>query len=159
MKFYVALLLLTVGQVSGFSAVAPPKTSASVASGSQPIDRTMKGIDADNAFDPTEGESSAVKRNNNDEVWVQQVGLYLLGACVSEITSIGSHQLDLTVFLYSARQQHSVLVLVGTGSRQLSVVWYEKTLSHRQTLFNRCSFTTKTSTKTLHPCRVVSVIP
>lgn len=74
MKFYAALLLLTVGQVSAFSAVAPPKASVPVAGGSEPIDRSMKGIDSDaSAFDPTSGDNPALLRNNNDEVWVAQV--------------------------------------------------------------------------------------
>eukprot|EP00977_Amphora_coffeiformis_P013625 scaffold3608_cov183-Amphora_coffeaeformis.AAC.12 len=74
MKFYAALLLLTIGQASAFSAVAPPKTSTPVSGGnSEPIDRSMKGIDSDpSAFDPTEGDSPALKRNNKDEVWVPQ---------------------------------------------------------------------------------------
>jgi hypothetical protein len=34
----------------------------------------MEGIDRDpDTFDPTEGENPAVTRNNNNEVWVQQV--------------------------------------------------------------------------------------
>lgn len=73
MKFYAALLLLTVGQASAFSAVAPPKVSTPVVGGTEPIDRSMKGIDADGAFDPTEGGSPALQRNNKDEVWVSQV--------------------------------------------------------------------------------------
>ena len=73
MKFYAALLLLTIGQASAFSAVAPPSAAASVAGGSEEIDRSMKGIDAVGSFDPTEGDAPALTRNNNDEVWVQQV--------------------------------------------------------------------------------------
>lgn len=73
MKFYAALLLLTVGQASAFSAVAPPKASTPVMGGTEPIDRSMKGIDADGAFDPTEGGAPALQRNNKDEVWVSQV--------------------------------------------------------------------------------------
>ena len=71
MKFYAALLLLTIGQASGFSAVAPSRASAST--GNDPIDRSMKGIDGPGAFDPTGGDSPALKRNNKDEVWVSQV--------------------------------------------------------------------------------------
>ena len=73
MKFYAALLLLTVGQASAFSAVAPPKASTSVMGGAEPIDPSMKGIDAEGSFDPTEGANPALKRNNNDGVWVSQV--------------------------------------------------------------------------------------
>jgi len=75
MKFYAALLLLTIGQTSSFSAVAPSKASTPVSGGnSEPIDRSMRGVDSDpSAFDPTEGDSPAVIRNNKDEVWVSQV--------------------------------------------------------------------------------------
>jgi hypothetical protein len=74
MKFHAALLLfLTAGKAFAFSAVAPPSTNVPVAGGAEPIDRTMNGIDAAGAFDPTDGDSPAVARNNNDEVWVQQV--------------------------------------------------------------------------------------
>ena len=80
MKFYAALLLLTIGQASAFSAVAPPKASTPVSGGnSEPIDRSLKGIDSDASFDPTEGDSPAVIRNNKDEVWVSQV-------CCSDVT-------------------------------------------------------------------------
>jgi hypothetical protein len=38
------------------------------------VDKRMEGIDSDpDTFDPTEGESPALTRNNNNEVWVQQV--------------------------------------------------------------------------------------
>ena len=38
------------------------------------IDKSLAGIDKDpDTFDPTEGEEPALIRNNNDEVWVQQV--------------------------------------------------------------------------------------
>ena len=71
MKFLsAALLLASLTGVSAFSAVAPEK-KAPVSAGS--IDRTMEGIDAADAFDPTEGDNSALTRNNNGEVWVSQV--------------------------------------------------------------------------------------
>ena len=50
-----------------------PKTEP-VAAGS--IDRSLLGIDAGaghEVFDPTDGDSPALQRNNNEEVWVQQV--------------------------------------------------------------------------------------
>lgn len=74
MKFYTAFFLSSlVSSVSAFSAVAP--SSASAATGNpDPVDRSMKGIDQDAAtFDPTTGESPALIRNNNDQVWVPQV--------------------------------------------------------------------------------------
>ena len=37
------------------------------------VDKTMKGIDAEGSFDPTEGDNPALARNNLGEVWNQQV--------------------------------------------------------------------------------------
>ncbi|EEC50511.1 predicted protein [Phaeodactylum tricornutum CCAP 1055/1] len=38
-----------------------------------PVDKTLKGVDADSTgFDPMAGSNPAVIRNNNDEVWVPQ---------------------------------------------------------------------------------------
>ena len=62
-----ASFLLT--SVAAFSAVAPQKGGSTAATN---IDRSMKGVD-DGAFDPVEGENPALKRNNNDGVWVEQV--------------------------------------------------------------------------------------
>jgi hypothetical protein len=65
MKFCTAALLIASWSVSvsGFSAVAPGS-----------VDRSLKGIDSDDSvFDPTTGQSPALQRNNNDEVWVSQV--------------------------------------------------------------------------------------
>mmetsp|Transcript_16470 Transcript_16470/g.46786 ORF Transcript_16470/g.46786 Transcript_16470/m.46786 type:complete len:399 (+) Transcript_16470:67-1263(+) len=73
MKFYTALLLASfANSVAAFSAVAP--TSSVPATGNpEPVDRSMKGIDNDpNTFDPTEGDSPALIRNNKDQVWVPQ---------------------------------------------------------------------------------------
>eukprot|EP00957_Ditylum_brightwellii_P096619 7358831-Ditylum_brightwellii.AAC.1 len=39
---------------------------------SEPVDYSMKGIDAEGSFDPTTGENPALIRNNNDGVWVSQ---------------------------------------------------------------------------------------
>ena len=41
------------------------------------IDRSMKNVDENPSFDPTKGETSALMRNNNGEVWVEQVRLYM----------------------------------------------------------------------------------
>jgi hypothetical protein len=96
MKFYTALWLLTVGQASAFSAVAPSKSSASATGGGasmDPVDRSMQGIDADaDAFDPTEGDSPALTRNNNDEVWVAQVSLYNILTSSMRSLVLPSHQ-------------------------------------------------------------------
>lgn len=73
MKFSTALILASfVNSAAAFSAVAPT-SSVSSTGNPEPIDRSMKGIDSDpNTFDPTEGESPALIRNNNDQVWVPQ---------------------------------------------------------------------------------------
>lgn len=79
MKFYTALaaFALLAGNAAAFSAVAP-KTATPAATGGgapnlEPVDKTMKGIDAEGGFDPTEGDSPALKRNNKGEVWNEQV--------------------------------------------------------------------------------------
>ena len=52
------------------------------------IDRSMKGIDADaSTFDPTSGDSLALKRNNNDGVWVEQVRMHIAKGMGRSITS------------------------------------------------------------------------
>ena len=74
MKFFsAAILLATVSNVAAFSAVAP--SSAGAATGNpDPVDKSMRGIDKEpSTFDPTAGDSPALKRNNNDQVWVPQV--------------------------------------------------------------------------------------
>ena len=80
MKLYATTLLIAslTASAAAFSAVAPKKSAAKAASGGgpslDPIDRSLKGIDADaDTFDPTAGDSPALTRNNNDEVWVPQV--------------------------------------------------------------------------------------
>ena len=77
MKFTHAFLLIAMWgvQTEAFSAVAP-KASASVSSGApnlDPVDKTMRGIDSEPSFDPTDGDSPALNRNNKGEVWVSQV--------------------------------------------------------------------------------------
>ena len=72
MKFYTAILLASfAATASAFSAVVPTNGGASV--GTDAIDKSMRGIDAEGSFDPTEGDNSALTRNNNDQVWVPQV--------------------------------------------------------------------------------------
>ena len=72
MKLSTALVLASmVNTASAFSAVSP---STSATGNTEAIDRSLKGIDTDETvFDPTEGKSPALIRNNNDEVWVPQV--------------------------------------------------------------------------------------
>jgi hypothetical protein len=68
-----AVLLATISNVAAFSAVAP--TSVGAATGNpDPVDKSMRGIDKEpSTFDPTTGDSPALKRNNIDQVWVPQV--------------------------------------------------------------------------------------
>lgn len=128
MKFYAALLLLTVGQASAFSAVAPPKASSPVSAGgsSEPVDRSMKGIDSDAAaFDPTSGDTPALSRNNKDQVWVPQVrdcnNLAPISQCIPNESPL------LTCSFYSSKN-HSVPALVATESLPPSAAWSVKTL-------------------------------
>jgi hypothetical protein len=69
MKLCTALILASMANAaSAFSAVAPNGGST------EAVDKSLKGIDADeSAFDPVEGDNSALIRNNNGEVWVPQV--------------------------------------------------------------------------------------
>lgn len=73
MKFSVPLLLASfISAASAFSAVAPSNGAATGTPA--PVDKTMRGIDSEEAtFDPTTGDNPALQRNNNDEVWVPQV--------------------------------------------------------------------------------------
>ena len=73
MKTRALLLTLCAASAAAFSAVAPKAGAGAVAKGE--IDRSMKGIDKKGSFDPVEGENAALKRNNNDEVWVPQVNI------------------------------------------------------------------------------------
>jgi hypothetical protein len=77
MKFVSAALILAsvTGTASAFSAVAPSSTGKATGNPG-PVDKSMRGIDKDEStFDPTGGESPALIRNNNDQVWVPQVSI------------------------------------------------------------------------------------
>ena len=71
MKFIATAFLLAASALSAsaFSAVSPPSNGIK----SDPVDKTLRGIDAEGSFDPTEGDNAALTRNNNDEVWNEQV--------------------------------------------------------------------------------------
>ncbi|KAG7359625.1 delta-aminolevulinic acid dehydratase [Nitzschia inconspicua] len=73
MKFFsAAVLFATSSNVAAFSAVAPSSTGAATGN-PDPVDKSMRGIDKEpSTFDPTAGENAALKRNNNDQVWVPQ---------------------------------------------------------------------------------------
>ena len=78
MKFSALLIASLVGSAYALSSATQPKTAKVSAGGAPnmagPVDKTMQGIDKDaDTFDPTEGDSPAMFRNNNDEVWVKQV--------------------------------------------------------------------------------------
>lgn len=74
MKFSTALILASMASAaSAFSAVAPSNSGASLGN-TEPVDRSLRGIDSDEStFDPTDGDNAALTRNNNDQVWVPQV--------------------------------------------------------------------------------------
>eukprot|EP00804_Cyclotella_cryptica_P002150 CCRYP_006561-RA/>CCRYP_006561-RA protein AED:0.04 eAED:0.04 QI:879/1/1/1/0.66/0.5/4/1611/404 len=79
MKISAAVLALTAAYANAFAPVPSQVTRSSVlslaAGNTNPVDRTMKGIDDNlgyDAFDPTAGENPAVVRNNHGGVWVQQ---------------------------------------------------------------------------------------
>lgn len=73
MKFTTALILASMATTaSAFSAVAPSSSGASLGN-TDPVDKSLRGIDGDDStFDPTEGDNAALTRNNNDQVWVPQ---------------------------------------------------------------------------------------
>jgi len=87
MKFASFLLTALAGSATAFTtspafgrstalnvATDPKKSQEPVAAGS--IDRSLLGIDRDakhEVIDPTDGDSPALQRNNNEEVWVPQV--------------------------------------------------------------------------------------
>ena len=78
MKF-TALLLVTLTKASNaFSPIMESKTGTKlfVLPPSDPVDKTMRGIDTDDStFDPTGGENPALARNNKGEVWNKQVSI------------------------------------------------------------------------------------
>ena len=71
MKFSALVWTILSASAAAFSAVAPKAGAGAVMKGE--IDRSMKGIDENGAFDPVAGENAALTRNNNGEVWVPQV--------------------------------------------------------------------------------------
>jgi hypothetical protein len=78
MKLCTALILASMATAaSAFSAVAPNVGNT------EAVDKSLKGIDADESvFDPTGGDNGALIRNNNGEVWVPQVRFcFQLNSC------------------------------------------------------------------------------
>jgi len=63
----------TASGLFGVTSADPVDTTMNGVASSDSVDKTMRDIDADpNTFDPTGGESPALARNNNGEVWNQQ---------------------------------------------------------------------------------------
>ena len=83
MKIFATAFLLASSAISAsaFTAVAPVFVGSALrmADSPDPVDKSLRGIDAEGSYDPTAGDNAALTRNNNDEVWVQQVRLiYIL---------------------------------------------------------------------------------
>jgi len=57
---------------NGHSSFAPLQETLSTQAGAQPVDKSVKGIDKPGSYDPTDGDSAALSRNNKGEVWNQQ---------------------------------------------------------------------------------------
>lgn len=78
MKFS-AILIALIASAEAFSPIAVSNGRASTilamdkSDTPQNVDKTMVGIDAEGSFDPTAGDNPALARNNNGEVWNQQV--------------------------------------------------------------------------------------
>lgn len=78
MKFSAVILTTLVGAAAAFAPVQPAtfaRSSALFAGNSDPVDKSLSGIDdgaEHDVFDPTSGDSPALTRNNAGEVWVPQ---------------------------------------------------------------------------------------
>ena len=79
MKFFATAFFLASSAISAsaFTAVGPASVGSALrmAENPDPIDKSLRGIDAEGSYDPVAGDNAALTRNNNDEVWVQQVRL------------------------------------------------------------------------------------
>ena len=77
MKIFAAAFLIVSSAISAsaFTTVGPASVGSALrmTDSPDPIDKSLRGIDAEGSYDPTVGEKAALTRNNNDEVWVQQV--------------------------------------------------------------------------------------
>ena len=77
MKIFAAAFFLASSclSASAFSTVAPSSAGSALrmTDSPDPVDYSMRGIDAEGSYDPVEGDSPALIRNNNDGVWVEQV--------------------------------------------------------------------------------------
>lgn len=80
MKFS-AVLIALIASTEAFAPVSVNSRTSSVlgmdaSDTPQNIDKSLVGIDAEGSFDPTSGDNPALARNNNNEVWNQQVSAY-----------------------------------------------------------------------------------
>lgn len=129
MKFYSSVLLASMVSVAAaFSAVAPA-SSASATGSPDPVDRSMRGIDTDPAtYDPTAGDRPAVTRNNNDQVWVQQVRMAKVKVPGSESSHVKLEELIfLPTFCLRIHYNLREPALVVTASPQRCERWSAKT--------------------------------
>ena len=92
MKIFATAFLLasTAFSASAFSAVSPPSNGIK-AEAAEAVDKTLRGIDAEGSFDPTDGDNAALTRNNNDEVWNQQVSLVHSLAADKKVVGFDCH--------------------------------------------------------------------
>uniref|UniRef100_A0A7S4MPM8 Delta-aminolevulinic acid dehydratase n=1 Tax=Odontella aurita TaxID=265563 RepID=A0A7S4MPM8_9STRA len=79
MKFSTVIIASFMGAATAFAPVKPaafaPSSALSAAGNTDPVDRSLVGIDdgaEHDVFDPTSGDNPALVRNNNNEVWVPQ---------------------------------------------------------------------------------------
>jgi hypothetical protein len=80
MKLSAVILASFAGTASAFAPSMQPRQSwalfmdTATRQAASSVDKSMEGMDSDpDTFDPTEGDSPALTRNNNGEVWVPQV--------------------------------------------------------------------------------------
>ena len=148
-----ALSCLAVSSTYAFSPVAQTPAGSGTVPSAESIDRSLRDIDSTakhDVYDPLGGSNPPLTRNNNDQVWVPQVGrmdfVFMLRSLPFE--SFTSH---ISFF-------QSVLVPVETENQRPCVKWSEKTLFFPPTLFTRCLSMMKRSTLLYLPCLVVFAI-
>lgn len=169
MKFTTLLLAVLAKASHAFSPMMESKigTKLFVLPPSDPVDKTMRGIDSDDStFDPTGGENPALARNNKGEVWNKQVSIrhtQFVKRVPSKYQGLGNvdknEYLFLTLlillFIFHSRER----VPDAIASLLLYEVWFANAWSLLPTSSILYLFTTKTSIHPLRLCQVVSVIP
>lgn len=93
------------------------------------IDKSLDGIDGESStFDPTEGDNAALKRNNKDEVWVQQVKTCRgVGNCLCRFVVVTSFS-PCTLLAPSSPAYIRELALVATASHLPCAPWFANRL-------------------------------